>query len=71
MKYLSTRSNIDLLLRTLQLLIERERRADESRTGANDWRQLAQVIDRLLFWVFLVFTLLITLALLAIAPSMQ
>uniref|UniRef100_A0A914RZ08 Uncharacterized protein n=1 Tax=Parascaris equorum TaxID=6256 RepID=A0A914RZ08_PAREQ len=48
------------LLKTLQ---------DIYQTLANEWRQVAQVIDRLLFWVFLVCTVIITLILLIIIPT--
>ncbi len=58
----------DQLLRTLQVLIARQEHDDECQAMANEWRQLAQVIDRLLFWLFLVSTVVITLMLLIIIP---
>uniref|UniRef100_A0A9J2PQM9 Neurotransmitter-gated ion-channel ligand-binding domain-containing protein n=1 Tax=Ascaris lumbricoides TaxID=6252 RepID=A0A9J2PQM9_ASCLU len=59
------------LLKTLQVLIRRQEMEDLYQTLANEWRQVAQVIDRLLFWVFLVCTVIITLILLIIIPAVH
>jgi hypothetical protein len=56
------------VLKTLQVLISRQELDDECEEIANEWRQVAQVIDRLLFWVFLLATVVITLVLLIIIP---
>lgn len=37
----------------------------------NEWRQVAQVMDRLLFWIFLTATLSITVMLLIAIPSIH
>ncbi|KAK6731999.1 hypothetical protein RB195_008069 [Necator americanus] len=59
------------LLRTLQVLIRRQESEDESERMAIEWRQIAQVIDRLLFWIFLVATVIITFILLLFIPAMH
>ncbi len=59
------------ILKTLQVLISRQELEDECEDIANDWRQVAQVIDRLLFWVFLIATVGITLTLLIIIPLVR
>ncbi|WKX88903.1 hypothetical protein Q1695_008496 [Nippostrongylus brasiliensis] len=56
------------LLKTLQILIKRQENEDASERRANEWRHVAQVIDRLLFWVFLVATVIITFVLLVLIP---
>ncbi|KAK0422424.1 hypothetical protein QR680_007564 [Steinernema hermaphroditum] len=59
------------LFRTLEMLIKRQEIEDQSNALANEWRQVAQVIDRLLFWIFLVATVFITLLLLIIIPTVH
>ncbi|KAK6019727.1 hypothetical protein OSTOST_14628 [Ostertagia ostertagi] len=58
------------LLRTLQILIKRQENEDASERMANEWRHVAQVIDRLLFWIFFVATTIITFVLLVLIPSL-
>ncbi|TKR95138.1 hypothetical protein L596_009346 [Steinernema carpocapsae] len=59
------------LFRTLEMLIKRQEIEDQCNALANEWRQVAQVIDRLLFWIFLVATVFITLLLLIIIPTVH
>ncbi|KAL6731984.1 hypothetical protein Aduo_002796 [Ancylostoma duodenale] len=59
------------LLKTLQILIRRQESEDASERMAIEWRQVAQVLDRLLFWVFLVATVIITFVLLLLIPAMH
>ncbi|CAJ0576020.1 unnamed protein product, partial [Mesorhabditis spiculigera] len=59
------------LLKALQVLIKRQQLEDDGQVLANEWRQIAQVIDRLLFWIFLVATTGITTTLLIIIPSIN
>uniref|UniRef100_A0A1I8AR31 Neur_chan_LBD domain-containing protein n=1 Tax=Steinernema glaseri TaxID=37863 RepID=A0A1I8AR31_9BILA len=59
------------LFKTLEMLIRRQEIEDQCNALANEWRQVAQVIDRLLFWVFLVATVFITLLLLIIIPTVH
>lgn len=57
------------ILQTLQqVLLARQERENECEKMANDWRQVAQVVDRLLFCVFLIATVGITLTLLIVIP---
>ncbi|VDP31191.1 unnamed protein product [Heligmosomoides polygyrus] len=54
----------------LQVLIKKQENEDICERMANEWRHVAQVIDRLLFWIFLVATTLITFVLLVLIPSL-
>uniref|UniRef100_A0A914YT91 Uncharacterized protein n=1 Tax=Panagrolaimus superbus TaxID=310955 RepID=A0A914YT91_9BILA len=56
------------LLKTLEMLIKRQEVDDFSQKIAHEWRQVAQVIDRFLFWIFLVLTVVITTVLLLVIP---
>ncbi|CAD6184307.1 unnamed protein product [Caenorhabditis auriculariae] len=57
------------LVRTLQVLVARQQSEDASERMANEWRLVAQVIDRLLFWIFLTANLIITSTLLVFIPA--
>jgi len=50
------------------MLTTRQESDDHHQLMANEWRQVAQVIDRLLFWIFLFATTLLTPILLIIIP---
>ena len=50
------------------MLIKRQEVDDFSQKIAHEWRQVAQVIDRFLFWVFLILTVFITTVLLLVIP---
>lgn len=54
-----------------QSLIKKQEFDDISQRISNEWRQVAQVIDRLLFWIFLFLTVIITIILLLIIPIWQ
>uniref|UniRef100_A0A914DII9 Uncharacterized protein n=1 Tax=Acrobeloides nanus TaxID=290746 RepID=A0A914DII9_9BILA len=56
------------LLRTLQSLMKKQDGEDKGQMKAHEWRQVAQVIDRLFFWIFLIATASITCLLLVIIP---
>uniref|UniRef100_A0AC34F2X1 Uncharacterized protein n=1 Tax=Panagrolaimus sp. ES5 TaxID=591445 RepID=A0AC34F2X1_9BILA len=56
------------LLKTLEMLIKRQEVDDFSQKIAHEWRQVAQVIDRFLFWIFLILTVVITTVLLLVIP---
>lgn len=63
----------------MKVLIRRQEKEDESQQLANEWRQVAQVlgvfipgrqvVDRLLFWLFLSCTTVITTVLLIAIPA--
>ncbi|KAI1722194.1 neurotransmitter-gated ion-channel ligand binding domain-containing protein [Ditylenchus destructor] len=59
------------LLKTLEMLTTRQDNDDRLQLMANEWRQVAQVIDRLLFWIFFFATGFITLTLLIIIPVLH
>uniref|UniRef100_A0A915PPN4 Uncharacterized protein n=1 Tax=Setaria digitata TaxID=48799 RepID=A0A915PPN4_9BILA len=69
-----TKRSIDLqvrLHRILQMLLTRQETNDLYETLAIEWREVARVIDRLLFWVFLACTVVISVILLLIIPIMH
>ena len=51
-----------------QVLIKRQQKEDAGEKLANEWRQVAQVLDALLFWLFLLATSIITFVLLVLIP---
>uniref|UniRef100_A0A915ELA1 Uncharacterized protein n=1 Tax=Ditylenchus dipsaci TaxID=166011 RepID=A0A915ELA1_9BILA len=56
------------LLKTLETLTSRQDNDDRLQLMANEWRQVAQVMDRLLFWIFLVLTTSVSTLLLIVIP---
>ncbi|XP_064608588.1 neuronal acetylcholine receptor subunit alpha-10-like isoform X2 [Liolophura sinensis] len=56
------------ILRALKRLIEKHDREDHEYEIIQEWRKVAQVVDRILFWIFLTGTLVSTLTVLVIAP---
>ncbi|XP_064474752.1 neuronal acetylcholine receptor subunit alpha-10-like isoform X2 [Ornithodoros turicata] len=64
----SNRKIQDEVLRTLQYLLEKQEREDHVLRTVNEWRQMALIIDRFLFWVFLVVTVASSLSFLVIIP---
>ncbi|KAL3998397.1 cation transporter family protein [Acanthocheilonema viteae] len=60
-----TKRSIDLQVYYHRILQETN---ELCQTLTNEWRQVAHVIDRLLFWIFLICTVIITVILLVIIP---
>ncbi|GFQ94997.1 neuronal acetylcholine receptor subunit alpha-6 [Trichonephila clavata] len=56
------------ILRTLQYLLYRQEQEDYRVRVVNEWRQMALVIDRILFWIFFVVTVVSSLSFLVIVP---
>lgn len=56
------------LLTAIQHLLKKHELEEQYQIVAGEWKQVAQVIDRLLFWVFLFATVIITSTLLVILP---
>uniref|UniRef100_A0A0K0ERV6 Neuronal acetylcholine receptor subunit alpha-10-like n=1 Tax=Strongyloides stercoralis TaxID=6248 RepID=A0A0K0ERV6_STRER len=56
------------LLIAIQHLLKKHELEEQYQIVAGEWKQVAQVIDRLLFWVFLFATIIITSTLLIILP---
>ena len=50
------------------MLNSRQKADDKVQIQANEWRQLAQVVDRLLFCVFLFATIMVSAILLVVVP---
>ncbi|KAM3721114.1 Neuronal acetylcholine receptor [Dirofilaria immitis] len=66
-----TKRSIDLQVRLyniLQTFLKRQETNELYQMLASEWRQVAYVIDRLLFWIFFVCTVVITVILLVIIP---
>ena len=59
---------LDSYTHPFQMLIKRQEVDDFGAKLAHEWKQVAQVIDRFLFWVFLILTVLITTILLLVIP---
>lgn len=53
----------------LQKFLKRQGKNELYEVLTNEWRQLAHVTDRLLFWIFLLCTLVISIILLVIIPT--
>ncbi|CAN7992835.1 unnamed protein product, partial [Ixodes hexagonus] len=64
----STRRVQEEVLRTLRYLLEKQEREDRTTRTVNEWRQMALVIDRVLFWIFLVMTVMSSLTFLVFIP---
>ncbi|KAL8562649.1 hypothetical protein ACOMHN_011221 [Nucella lapillus] len=60
----------DVLLSLLRIL-ERHEREEKEYESVQDWRRLAQTVDRILFFFFLFLTVGSTLAVLVVTPSLQ
>ncbi|UYV77420.1 hypothetical protein LAZ67_15000962 [Cordylochernes scorpioides] len=58
----------DDIFRTLRYLLARQEIEDHHLRLTNEWRQVATVIDRFLFWVFLVVTAVSSLSFLVLVP---
>ncbi|CAD5205802.1 unnamed protein product [Bursaphelenchus okinawaensis] len=56
------------ILTSLQELLQQQRHQFQQESRAEKWRMVAEVIDRLLFFIFLIATLAITLTLLIMIP---
>lgn len=63
----STRIQAEIL-RTLQYLLQRQELEDHRIRVVNEWRQMALVLDRVLFWIFFVVTVMSSLSFLVIVP---
>lgn len=61
----------DEILQSLRRIIDRHEREDHEFEITKDWRRVAQVVDRILFWVFFIGTSLSTIVVLVICPSFR
>uniref|UniRef100_A0A131YGP4 Nicotinic acetylcholine receptor, invertebrate n=1 Tax=Rhipicephalus appendiculatus TaxID=34631 RepID=A0A131YGP4_RHIAP len=64
----STKRVQEEVLRTLRYLLEKQQREEHLTRTVNEWRQMALVIDRTLFWFFLVITAVSSICFLVVIP---
>ena len=57
------------ILKEIQYLSEQKKKEEEYSDVCNDWKFAAMVIDRLCLWMFTVFTIISTFAILFSAPN--
>ncbi|CAF1092032.1 unnamed protein product [Rotaria sp. Silwood1] len=64
-------SNMTLLEKHLKHLIDKQKREEERNEIINEWKLMALIMDRLLFWLFTFLTILSTLLCLIIIPCLK
>ncbi|CAF3379231.1 unnamed protein product [Rotaria sp. Silwood1] len=64
----STETIQDEIQDTLHSLLYKQKELEHDQQVTNDWRALATKIDKILFYVFLLLTIISTLGLLVVAP---
>jgi nicotinic acetylcholine receptor len=64
------RTNTEIL-EALKRLVDKQDREEQEDEVMQEWREVAQKVDRILFWVFLTGTLGSTILILVIAPAMK
>ncbi|KAH6940067.1 hypothetical protein HPB50_024615 [Hyalomma asiaticum] len=64
----STKRVQEEVLRTLRYLLEKQQREEHLTRTVNEWRQMALVIDRTLFWFFLIITAVSSICFLVVIP---
>ena len=65
----SKTSAIESILGYIKSIVVRNEDGDEEEEVIDEWKQVALVVDRLLFWIFLFITLFSTIVILVIVPS--
>ena len=58
----------DEIQETLHSLLRKQKELEHDQKVTNDWRAMATKIDKILFYVFLILTVVSTLGLLVVAP---
>ena len=66
--YNTMKSEMQSILKELKFLTDKVRSDEDDAEEANDWKFAAMVIDRLCLWVFTLFTVISTFAILFSAP---
>jgi uncharacterized protein YllA (UPF0747 family) len=64
----STETMQDEIQDTLHNLLRKQKELEHEQQVTNDWRVIATKIDKILFYVFLLLTIISTLGLLVVAP---
>lgn len=57
------------LLRYLKAIVERAQGEDEMDVINNEWKHTAMVIDRFMFWIFMLITLVSTFVVVVLVPA--
>ncbi|GFS20108.1 neuronal acetylcholine receptor subunit alpha-2 [Elysia marginata] len=66
-----SKQNYEDALQSLSKLLETHEAEERAFQESQDWRRLAQIVDRILFFLFLFATVSSTLAVLVVVPGMQ
>ncbi|XP_071103597.1 neuronal acetylcholine receptor subunit alpha-10-like [Haliotis cracherodii] len=64
-------TGMEELLRYLKLIVEKNDDEDRANEMNDEWKQVALVVDRLMFWLFMFITLFSTLVVLVIVPAVK
>ncbi|CAF1236441.1 unnamed protein product [Adineta steineri] len=64
-------SNMHLLEKHLKYLVNKQRQEEDRNEIINEWKLMALIMDRLLFWLFTFFTVLSTVICLTIIPVLK
>ncbi|XP_061194933.1 neuronal acetylcholine receptor subunit alpha-2-like [Saccostrea echinata] len=67
-KNLHTKSHEEIV-KNLQVILDKHEKEDQDFQIIQEWRKVAQVVDRILFWIFLFGTLSSTIIVLVITPA--
>ncbi|XP_062608981.1 neuronal acetylcholine receptor subunit alpha-10-like [Saccostrea cucullata] len=67
-KNLHTKSHEEII-KNLQIILDKHEKEDRDFQVIQEWRKVAQVVDRILFWIFLFGTLCSTIIILVITPA--
>ncbi|OWF52825.1 neuronal acetylcholine receptor subunit alpha-10-like [Mizuhopecten yessoensis] len=59
----------DEIIQALKRILEKHEKGDRDYEIVQDWRRVAQVVDRILFWIFFLGTFISTLIILVITPA--
>ena len=61
----------DEIQETLHSLLRKQKELEHDQQVTNDWRAMATRIDKILFYIFLLLTMMSTLGLLVVAPLIR
>lgn len=61
----------DRLSSQLKILVSKNETEDDFQDIVNEWRLVAHVMDRLLFWLFLIGSLISSISILVLKPMMK
>lgn len=62
---------MDEILKYLKLMVAKSDAADAENDIVDEWKQVALVVDRLFFWLFLLLTIFSTIILLVVVPAFK